>query len=79
MFSFFCSHVSKRTTYTDPRLAFAVDLNKKKEPFRQRFDASSTTDQVLQGTDLTGKVVIVTGASSGIGESCSSLFQDSFQ
>ena len=34
---------------------------------RQRFDASSTAFQVLQGRDLTGRHVIVTGANSGIG------------
>ena len=31
------------------------------------FDAESTTDQVLEGIDLTGKIVIVTGCSSGLG------------
>ena len=63
------SHINKKTTYTDPRLAFATDVDiKMGNVFRQRFDANSTTDQILQGTDLTGKVVIVTGASAGIGE-----------
>jgi NAD(P)-dependent dehydrogenase (short-subunit alcohol dehydrogenase family) len=32
------------------------------------FDADSTTEDVLGGIDLTGKRVIVTGASSGLGE-----------
>ena len=45
-----------------------VDL-KNGDTFRQRFDANSTTDNVLQGTDMTKMVVIVTGASSGIGRS----------
>ncbi len=31
------------------------------------FDATSTTDQVLQGIDLSGKRVLVTGVSAGIG------------
>lgn len=33
----------------------------------RRFDSQSTTDQVLDGIDLTGKVAIVTGASGGLG------------
>jgi len=33
----------------------------------RRFDAKSTTDDVLDGIDLTGKVAIVTGASGGLG------------
>jgi NAD(P)-dependent dehydrogenase (short-subunit alcohol dehydrogenase family) len=33
----------------------------------RRFDSQSTTDQVLDGIDLGGKVAIVTGASGGLG------------
>ncbi len=33
----------------------------------RRFDSQSTTDQVLDGSDLRGKVAIVTGASGGLG------------
>jgi NAD(P)-dependent dehydrogenase (short-subunit alcohol dehydrogenase family) len=33
----------------------------------RQFDAKSTTDQVLDGIDLTGKLALVTGASSGLG------------
>jgi NAD(P)-dependent dehydrogenase (short-subunit alcohol dehydrogenase family) len=33
----------------------------------RRFDSQSTTDQVLDGIDLSGKVAIVTGASGGLG------------
>jgi NAD(P)-dependent dehydrogenase (short-subunit alcohol dehydrogenase family) len=36
-------------------------------PAPRRFDKSSTTDQVLDGIDLAGKVAIVTGASGGLG------------
>lgn len=32
------------------------------------FDATSTTDDVLDGVDLTGKHIVVTGASAGLGE-----------
>ena len=32
------------------------------------FDANSTTDEVLHGVDLTGKRIVVTGASAGLGE-----------
>jgi NAD(P)-dependent dehydrogenase (short-subunit alcohol dehydrogenase family) len=32
------------------------------------FDSTSTTDEVLAGIDLTGKQVLVTGASTGLGE-----------
>ena len=32
-----------------------------------RFGAESTTDEVLEGIDLTGKRVLVTGASAGLG------------
>ncbi len=33
----------------------------------RHFDANSTTDQVLEGIDLAGKRVVVTGCSSGLG------------
>jgi len=33
----------------------------------RRFDSQSTTDQVLEGSDLSGRVAIVTGASGGLG------------
>ncbi len=32
------------------------------------YDAETTTDQILDGVDLTGRRVVVTGASSGLGE-----------
>lgn len=63
------SHINKKTTHIDPRLAFAMDVDMKNgDNFRQRFDASATTDQILQGSDMSDMVVIVTGASAGIGE-----------
>ena len=36
-------------------------------PAPRRFDWQTTTDQVLEDVDLTGKVAIVTGASGGLG------------
>lgn len=38
------------------------------------FGATSTTDEVLQGMNLSGKRVLVTGASAGLGvETCRTL------
>ncbi|XP_054525554.1 WW domain-containing oxidoreductase isoform X5 [Pan troglodytes] len=64
---FFVDHINKRTTYLDPRLAFTVDDNLTKPTTRQRYDGSTTAMEILQGRDFTGKVVVVTGANSGIG------------
>ncbi|KAG8506246.1 WW domain-containing oxidoreductase [Galemys pyrenaicus] len=64
---FFVDHINKRTTYLDPRLAFTVDDNPTKPTTRQRYDGSTTAMEILQGRDFSGKVVIVTGANSGIG------------
>lgn len=64
---FFYSHINKRTTYLDPRLAFTVEDNPVKPPTRQKYDGNSTAMEILQGRDLSEKVVIITGANSGIG------------
>src|SRR5713101_7092839 len=37
------------------------------EPMPGPFGAESTTDEVLEGVDLSGKRVLVTGASAGLG------------
>lgn len=58
---------SGRSTYTDPRLAFAVEETSGLHDLRQRFDTSSTGLHVLHGRDLKGQVAVVTGANSGIG------------
>ncbi|XP_077747052.1 WW domain-containing oxidoreductase isoform X6 [Canis aureus] len=63
---FFVDHINKRTTYLDPRLAFTVDDNPTKPTSRQRYDGGTTAMEILQGRDFTGKVVVVTGANSGI-------------
>nr|XP_037863877.1 WW domain-containing oxidoreductase isoform X5 [Chlorocebus sabaeus] len=63
---FFVDHINKRTTYVDPRLAFTVDDNPTKPTTQQRYDGSTTAMEILQGRDFTGKVVVVTGANSGI-------------
>lgn len=65
---FFVDHINHKTTYTDPRLAFAVEESNTINDLRQRFDSSSTGLQVLHGRDLTGRVAVITGANSGIGE-----------
>ena len=77
----YVNHELRKTTYTDPRLAFASEIQEEPPPnngtiskldynttsknFRQRFDASTTADQILHGSDLTGLTAIVTGASIG--------------
>lgn len=73
MLSFFivaCSHIENKVAYVDPRLAFKEDERTNDGQVKQRFDASSTALQVLQGRDLTDHYVIVTGANSGIGVLC---------
>uniref|UniRef100_A0A8V0XPM7 WW domain-containing oxidoreductase n=1 Tax=Gallus gallus TaxID=9031 RepID=A0A8V0XPM7_CHICK len=64
---YFVDHINKRTTYLDPRLAFTVEDNPAKPPTRQKYDGNSTAMEILQGRDLSGKVIIITGANSGIG------------
>ncbi|XP_077283492.1 WW domain-containing oxidoreductase [Arctopsyche grandis] len=63
----FIDHENGRKTYTDPRLAFAVEEKLHQDDFRQRFDSSTTALQVLHGRDLSGKVAFVTGCNTGIG------------
>ncbi|XP_048402228.1 WW domain-containing oxidoreductase isoform X2 [Stegostoma tigrinum] len=64
---YFVDHINKRTTYLDPRLAFTVEEASEKPNIRQRYDGNSAAMEILHGRDLSGKVVIVTGANSGIG------------
>uniref|UniRef100_A0A1I8IR54 C-type lectin domain-containing protein n=1 Tax=Macrostomum lignano TaxID=282301 RepID=A0A1I8IR54_9PLAT len=53
-------------SHTDPRLAFSK-AEHSRTTWRQQFDSHSTALQVLANHDLTGRVAMVTGASSGIG------------
>ncbi|XP_035232329.1 WW domain-containing oxidoreductase-like [Stegodyphus dumicola] len=64
---YFVDHINQKTTYTDPRLAFAVEEKESPTDIRQRFDASTVALQILHGRDLGGKVAIITGANCGIG------------
>jgi WW domain-containing oxidoreductase len=64
----FIDQKNQQTTYTDPRLAFAVEeAPQNVGQLRQRFDASTAALQILHGKDLSGKVAVITGANSGIG------------
>ena len=40
------------------------------------FNAESTSDEVISGVSLAGKVAVVTGASSGIGQGCAVALAD---
>lgn len=61
------SHINKRTTYFDPRQAFTVEDVMVKP---KRFDGNTAALEILQGRDLSDKVVLITGGNSGIGEYC---------
>lgn len=63
----YMDHINKKTTFTDPRVAFAEPIKTSPKDFRQKYDGNSTALQILNGRDLTGKYIIVTGASDGIG------------
>ena len=69
---YFVDHVNQTTTYTDPRLAFALEEKQSKDgasytcsKSRVLFDASSTASQILLARDLSGHVAIVTGEDLG--------------
>ncbi|KAL3270614.1 hypothetical protein HHI36_021148 [Cryptolaemus montrouzieri] len=63
----YVDHDNQRTTYTDPRLAFATEEKESANDYRQRFDAHTSALQVLHGKDLNGKLAVITGANAGIG------------
>ncbi|XP_071198254.1 WW domain-containing oxidoreductase-like [Salvelinus alpinus] len=57
-------HINKRNTYFDPRQAFTVEdvLVKPK-----RYDSNTAALEILQGCNLSDRVVLITGGNSGIG------------
>ncbi|XP_052321867.1 WW domain-containing oxidoreductase [Oncorhynchus nerka] len=61
---FYVDHINKRKTYFDPRQAFTVEdvLVKPK-----RYDGNTAALEILQGRDLSDRVVLITGGNSGIG------------
>lgn len=61
---FYVDHINKRSTYFDPRQAFTVEDVVVKP---KRYDGNTSALEILQGRDLSDKVVLITGANSGIG------------
>lgn len=59
------SHINKRSTYFDPRHAFTVEDVVVKP---KRYDGNTAALEILQGRDLSDKVVLITGGNVGIGE-----------
>ena len=63
-FNFTFSSIKGRTTYIDPRMALKA---KPKVKGKVKVDTFKTAMDVLKDKNLSGKVVIITGANSGIG------------
>ncbi|KAJ3596203.1 hypothetical protein NHX12_002612, partial [Muraenolepis orangiensis] len=61
---YYAHHINKRTTYFDPRQAFTVEDVVMKP---KRYDGNTAALEILQGRDLSDKVVLITGGNSGIG------------
>ncbi|KAF6735065.1 WW domain-containing oxidoreductase [Oryzias melastigma] len=60
----YVDHINKRRTYFDPRQAFTVEDVVVKP---KRYDGNTAALEILQGRDLSDKVVVITGGNSGIG------------
>ncbi|KAM8862021.1 WW domain-containing oxidoreductase [Synchiropus picturatus] len=60
----YVDHINKRTTYFDPRQAFTVEDVVLKP---KRYDGNTAALEILQGRDLSDKVVLITGGNAGIG------------
>ena len=54
-------------SYTKAESAFKAHLRRLEVHLIKLFDATSTTDEVLAGQNLSGKRILVTGASAGLG------------
>lgn len=63
--SYTFSSIKGQTTYFDPRMALA---SKPKVKGKVKVDTFKTALDILKDKNLSGKVVIVTGANSGIGK-----------
>ncbi|XP_031593073.2 WW domain-containing oxidoreductase isoform X2 [Oreochromis aureus] len=60
----YIDHINKRSTYFDPRHAFTVEDVVVKP---KRYDGNTAALEILQGRDLSDKVVLITGGNAGIG------------
>ncbi len=58
--------MKKKTSYTDPRLAFAKSLDSKLSLWK-KYTPETTALDVLKNRDLTGKYAVVTGGNRGLG------------
>ena len=63
---YFVDHIQGRTTYTDPRLAFATEISSTSGK-KVTFSSNSSAAEVLYDVDLKSKCALVTGGTSGIG------------
>lgn len=67
----FVDHINKRTSYTDPRLAFAKtaknNSNQNRMNYAHNFNDYTTALEVIRNRDFTGYNAIVTGANRGVG------------
>jgi hypothetical protein len=48
-------------------MSFPDIPNDERNSFIQKFDSWSTSEEVMEGIDLNGKVYLVTGATTGLG------------
>uniref|UniRef100_A0A8C8IFU0 WW domain-containing protein n=1 Tax=Oncorhynchus tshawytscha TaxID=74940 RepID=A0A8C8IFU0_ONCTS len=58
-------HINKRNTYFDPRQEFTMEDVPVKP---KRYDSNTAALEILQGCNLSDRVVRITGSNSGIGE-----------
>ena len=54
--------------FNDPIVIFLSEIPPEgKYKFRQKYDSYSTSEDVMRDVDVTGKVYLVTGATTGLG------------